>query len=94
MDDFNRDLYTRNNELVNEKLENHEKQITKCTEDISELKQNQSSSSTEVINICESMEKLNTRIEKIIDQNRDMMKFIIVILVGFFFYVIEQKIFK
>lgn len=54
------------------------------------LEQVSAQRTTEVENICEAVSILSLKIDKILEQNNNMMKSILLVFIGFFMFVLEQ----
>jgi flagellar hook-associated protein FlgK len=80
------------NGLVRE-IETHNKRLDSHSDDIQELQRVSAARTTEVNNICKSINDLNTRIDKLLDQNRNLMLMMLTALIGFFIFCVEQGIF-
>lgn len=61
---------------------------------VSNIEQISASRGTEVANICEAVDKLTVKIDKILEQNNRMLLTIVTMLAGFFVFIIEQVITK
>lgn len=59
---------------------------------IGTLEQVSAQRTTEVANVCDAVAELSVKIDKILEQNMNMMKTILFVFVGFFLFVIEQMI--
>lgn len=75
-------------------IKTHDIRLNSHAEDIHELQQVSAARTTEVNNICKSINDLNNRIDKLLEQNRNLMVTILVALLGFFIYCVEQGIFR
>lgn len=79
---------------VDETLETHNKRLNAHSDEIHGLQQVSASRSTEFGSMCKSIDSLNQRIDKIIEQNRNLMITILMAFVGFFIFAVEKGIFK
>lgn len=77
---------------VEETLEVHNDRLNKHSDEIHELQRVSSARTAEVSNMCKAIESLNQRIDKIIEQNRNLLITILMVFVGFFIFVIERGI--
>lgn len=76
-----------NDELIEHKLEIHEKRINNHSERLDKLEQDSVALKTELKNLCENLKSLTTVMKWFIG-------LIIGSFVGFFFYAIQNNIFK
>lgn len=81
-------------EKVKEAISLHNDRLNKHSEEIHELQQVSAARSAEVSSMCKSIDSLNQRIDKIIEQNRNLLITVITMLAGFFIFVVEKGIFK
>lgn len=76
-----------NEELVKHKIDIHERRINNHSERLDKLEQDNASLKTEIKNLCENIKSLT-----------NMMKWFMTALIGafisFFFYVVQNNIFK
>ena len=79
---------------IDETLKLHNERLNSHSDEIHELQQVSASRTAEVSNMCKSIDDLNKSIDKIIEQNRNLLITILMAFVGFFIFAIEKGIFK
>ena len=87
-------LCSEKHEKIKETLNIHDNRLTRHSDEIHRLRQTSASRTTEVTSMCRSLDSLNKRIDKIIEQNRNLLVTVITILIGFFLTMIQRGIFK
>ena len=91
---YDNKLCSEKHEKIKEMLNSHNDILNKHSEEINELQQVSAARTSEVSSMCKSIDSLNRRIDKIIEQNRNLLITVITILVGFFLTMIQKGIFK
>jgi TolA-binding protein len=87
-------LCEKTHEQIDETLKLHNNRLNSHSDEIHDLQQVSASRTAEVSNMCKSIDNLNKRIDKIIEQNRNLLITLLMAFVGFFIFVIEKGIFK
>lgn len=87
-------LCEKTHQQIDETLEIHDKRLNVHSDEIHELQQVSASRTAEVASMCKSIDSLNQRIDKIIEQNRNLLITILMAFVGFFIFAVEKGIFK
>ncbi|MBZ9633206.1 hemolysin XhlA family protein [Clostridium sp. FP1] len=84
---MNDDLCLEKHNGIKEKLELHDKRLNNHSERIDKLEQGQSEFKVEIKNLCENIKNLTSTMKW-------FMGIWVTSLLGFFFYAIQQNIFK
>lgn len=87
-------LCEKTHEQIDDTLKIHNDRLNAHSDEIHELQQVSAARTTEVSSMCKSIDNLNQRIDKIIEQNRNLLITVLTILAGFFIFAIEKGIFK
>ncbi|MFL0197255.1 hypothetical protein ACJDU8_17070 [Clostridium sp. WILCCON 0269] len=79
---------------IDDTLELQNNRLNKHSEEIHSLQNVSAGRTKEMEGLTKAVNELNSKIEKLVEQNRNLLITIIVLLAGFFIFAIEKGIFK